>query len=177
MTLTLHLIMSLHLHEREPMKPVHCACRHDVCSVVYDLHNTSQDSVFERYKVRKSFLYINKSSQTWVVCSPSRGQIGYVSKQTRKLASTEPANCHFSNCSLLWVRNRDVTDNYFLSKCGSLEQGLTSPPTLSNEHLMHLFAPLHILYTPDSTTLHTASILRTNIHLKPPHKISPSLDH
>ena len=32
MTLTLHLIISLHELEREPIKPVHRACKLDVCS-------------------------------------------------------------------------------------------------------------------------------------------------
>ena len=35
MTLTLHLIMSLHVHQRGPIKPVHCACKYDICSVIY----------------------------------------------------------------------------------------------------------------------------------------------
>ena len=38
--MTLHLIMSLHQREREPMRPVQCACKHDICSVICDPNST-----------------------------------------------------------------------------------------------------------------------------------------
>ena len=55
-TLTLHLIMLLHWHEREPIKSVHLACKHDVCFIISDLYTLSLDTGSERYKVRESFL-------------------------------------------------------------------------------------------------------------------------
>ena len=40
MTLTLHLIMSLHDNERGPIKPAHCTCKHDICPVKHIPDNT-----------------------------------------------------------------------------------------------------------------------------------------
>mgnify|MGYP007024387722 CR=1 FL=1 len=54
--LTFHSIMILHQREREPITSVHWACKHDACSIIYDLHNSSQDTGFGRYKAHKNFL-------------------------------------------------------------------------------------------------------------------------
>ena len=60
LALTLHSIMILHQREREPITSVHWACKHDVCSIICDLHNCLETQVLSatRY-VKVSCKFIN----------------------------------------------------------------------------------------------------------------------
>ena len=108
MTLTLHLIMSLHEHEHGPIKPVHCACKHDLCSVIYVPNSKAwtQLSSATRY-AKKSFNLLN----------PLRhGSHGHLVEDEKVCLKTSPQSCpsqflphlHFKSCGEDLVRNRNL---------------------------------------------------------------------
>ena len=151
MTLTLHLIMSLHDHEREPIKPVHCACKHDVCSVIYDLNNTPSDIAFERQKVREKILWRTKSSQTLVTWPPWGGRKGMSSNNPpivpspirailifKKLPSSENKTPNFQNYNQIKPPLQFST----------LEPCFTLPDMAYTMKLLALTTPLHTLCMP-----------------------------
>ena len=80
--MTLHLIMSLHQREREPMKPVQCACKHDICSVICDPNSTLWAQLLSatRY-VKKYFDLLNP---------PRHGLHGRFEKDGKVCLKTSP---------------------------------------------------------------------------------------
>ena len=108
MTLTLHLIMSLHEHERGPIKPVHCACKYDICSVIYVPNSKAwtQLSSATRY-VKKFFNLLNP---------PRYGLHGHLVEDEKVCLKTSPQSCpcrslphlHFKSCGEDLVRNRNL---------------------------------------------------------------------
>ena len=82
MTLTLHLIMSLHNNARGPIKPVHCACEHDVCSLICDPNSKvwAQLSSATRY-VKKFFDLLNP---------PRHGSHGRLEEDEKVCLQTSP---------------------------------------------------------------------------------------
>ena len=108
MTLTLHLIMSLHYHEREPIKPAYCACKHDLCPFIYDLNNTSWTQLLSatRY-VKKFFELLNP---------PRHGLHGRLKKDEKVCLQTSPKLHHprtvhpsfFKSPRSVLARNRNL---------------------------------------------------------------------
>ena len=102
MTLTLHLIISLHEHERGPIKPVHCACKYDICSVIYVPNSKAwtQLSSATRY-VKKFFNLLNP---------PRYGLHGHLVEDEKVCLKTSPQSCpcrflphlHFKSCGEPW---------------------------------------------------------------------------
>ena len=96
--LTLHLIISLHEHERGPIKPLHCAGKYDICSVIYVPNSKAwtQLSSATRY-VKKFFDLLNP---------PRHGSHGHLVEDEKVYLKTSPKSCpcrslshpHFKMC-------------------------------------------------------------------------------
>ena len=108
MTLTLHLIISLHELEREPIKPVHRSCKLNVCSpsTTSTSRLWTQLSSATRY-VKKFFDLLNP---------PRHGLHGHLVEDEKVCLKTSPQSCpcrflphlHFKSCGEDLVRNRNL---------------------------------------------------------------------
>jgi len=108
MTLTLHLIISLHELEREPIKPVHRSCKLNVCSpsTTSTSRLWTQLSSATRY-VKKFFDLLNP---------PTHGFHGHLVEDEKVCLKTSPQSCpcrflphlHFKSCGEDLVRNRNL---------------------------------------------------------------------
>ena len=105
MTMTLHLIISLHELEREPIKPVHRSCKLNVCSpsTTSTSRLWTQLSSATRY-VKKFFDLLNP---------PWHGLHGHLVEDEKVCLKTSPQSCpcrflphlHFKSCGENLVRN------------------------------------------------------------------------
>ena len=108
MTLTLHLIISLHELEREPIKPVHRSCKLNVCSpsTTSTSRLWTQLSSATRY-VKKFFDLLNP---------PRHGLHGHLVEDEKVCLKPNPQSCPCrfpptSSSQILWrspVRNRNL---------------------------------------------------------------------
>ena len=83
--LTLYSIMILHLHECEPMKSAHWACKHDVCS------SFATSTTVSRHRFMSAIRYVKVSCK--FINPPKHGSYGRLEEDKRVCLKTNSI-CH-----------------------------------------------------------------------------------